>query len=97
MVSPETVRLLRLHAGLEGTAPESLAGAAFSGEGVSEAVTTFVAVLERLNHELNGPRPSESFVGASDVQREVAYSVSEVTGALRDAGQHIEDEHRPAA
>ena len=45
-------------------------------------------MLERLNQELNGLLSSESFVGASDVPRSVAYSVSVVAGMLRDAGRH---------
>jgi hypothetical protein len=86
LVSPETVRLLRWHAGLYGHDPESVSGATATGQRVSEAVAAFVSVLDRFNHELNGLRPSESVVAESDdVPRDVAYSVSQVTAMLRAA------------
>jgi hypothetical protein len=88
MVSPDTVRLLLWHAGLQGDAldPESVSGATATDQRVSEAATAFLIVLERLNEELNGPRPSERVeAGSGDVPRDVAYAVSEVTRMLRDA------------
>jgi hypothetical protein len=88
MVSPDTVRLLRWHAGLYGDAldPESVSDATAAGQRVSEGVAVFVSVLDRFNHELNGPRPSESVVAESDdVPRDVAYSASQVTAMLRVA------------
>jgi hypothetical protein len=92
MVSSDTVRLLCWHAGLEGDAldPESVSGATATGQRVSEAVTAFLVVLERANHELNGPSPSDRGGDGSDdqVPRSVAYAVSEVTGMLRDAEEH---------
>lgn len=91
MVSPDTVRLLRWHAGLQDDAldPESVSGATAAGQRVGEAVTGFLLVLERVNHELNGPRPSERAGGGSDdVSRDVAYAVSEVTRMLRHAEAH---------
>jgi hypothetical protein len=92
MVSPDRVRLLCWHAGLQGDAldPESVSGATATGQRVSEAVTAFLLVLERANHELNGPRPSDRVGDGSvdHVPRSVAYAVSEVTGMLRDAEEH---------
>ena len=91
MVSPDTVRLLRWHAGLQDNAldPEAVSGATAAGQRVGEAVTGFLLVLEQVNRELNGPRPSERIgVGTDDVPRDVAYAVSEVTRMLRDAEAH---------
>jgi hypothetical protein len=92
MVSPDTVRLLCWHAGLQGDAldPESVSGATAAGQRVGKAVTEFLLVLERANHELNGPHPSERVGDGSvdHVPRSVAYAVSEVTGRLRDAEEH---------
>ena len=88
MVSADTIRLLLWHAGLRDDAPDpgSVSGATPTGQGVGEAVTGFLLVLERVNRELNGPRPSERIgVSPDDVPRDVAYAVSEVTRMLRDA------------
>jgi hypothetical protein len=91
MVSPDTVRLLRWHAGLEDDAldPKSVSGATAAGQRLDETVRGFLSVLERVNVELNGPLPSERIgAGTDDVPRDVAYAVSEVTRMLRDAEQH---------
>ena len=88
MVSSDTISLLRWHAGLQDDAldPESVSGATASGQRVGDAVTGFLLVLQRVNRERNGSRPSERLgVASDDVPRDVAYAVSEVTRMLRAA------------
>jgi hypothetical protein len=91
MVSSETARLLRWHAGLDADAldPASVSGATAAGRPASEAVAAFLSVLGRVNHELNGAHPSEGVSAKpEDVPRDVAYSVSEVAAMLRRADEH---------
>ena len=50
-----------------------------------------MAVLDRLNREMNGPQPSEALTGEDDVvPREVAYAIVEVARMLRDADRVVE-------
>jgi hypothetical protein len=89
-VSSDTLGLLRWHAGLDGDPLDaaSVSGSANSGLGVPASVDAFVQVRERLNHELNGSRPSEDLGFAQgDVPRDAAYAVAEVTRMLRAVGQ----------
>jgi|HubBroStandDraft_6_1064221.scaffolds.fasta_scaffold133489_3 hypothetical protein len=88
MVSSDTLRLLRWHAGLGGDPldADSVSGATATGLGVSVAVAAFLQVLELLNHEMNGPRPAAiAAVGDDEVPREAAYAVAEVSRLLRAA------------
>lgn len=93
MVSDETLRLLRWHAGLDGDPldPVSVSGSTAAGAATSvgPAVRAFLDVLQRLNIELNGAVPSNARGDDRDdsVPRSAAYAVSEVSRMLRVAGQ----------
>jgi hypothetical protein len=90
MVTAETVRLLRWHAGLEGDALDgaSVSGATAVAGAVAAAVADCLRVLGSLNVELNGPHPSgHTSLRADAVPRGAAYAVSEVSRMLRAAGR----------
>lgn len=91
VVSPETKRRLRWHAGLEEIAEASIPSisACTVDTEVPElqlerAVADFIAALGMFNHELNGEVPSESQSSASDIPRDIAYAVAEVVRMLDD-------------
>jgi hypothetical protein len=92
VVSPDTTQRLRWHAGLEQAPagfPPTIADCTRPtklGARLEDALTDFVATLERLNHELNGETPSQTTSGATEIPRAVAYAISEVDRILRDAG-----------
>jgi hypothetical protein len=91
MVSAELVHRIRWHAGLTNEAVSSvpsIAEATWEARGQSEilasALRDFLTALSRLNHELNGPVPSEAASATMDIPRNVAYAVAEVLRLLRD-------------
>jgi hypothetical protein len=93
VVSPDTTQRLRWHAGLEQAVAGSLPTisdctrpASALATRLEDALADFVATLEQLNHELNGDTPSQTITGATEIPRAVAYAISEVARALRDAG-----------
>lgn len=88
MVTSETLRLLRWHAGLDGDPldPTSVSGAAAAHAGQTVAVATCLRVLDALNRELNGSVPSTSGTGDDAVPRSVVYAVAEIARMLRVSG-----------
>ena len=87
MVSDETSRRLRIHAGLDHpreTSTPTVASCTGFGSArradLDAAVQDFIDVLETLNLELNGDVPSE---GVGDTP-DAAYAVGEVSRMLRD-------------
>lgn len=88
MVTAETLRLLRWHAGLDGDAldPSSVSGASATRAGQDVAVAACLHALDALNHELNGLLPSTSDTGDDAVPRSVAYAVAEIARILRASG-----------
>jgi hypothetical protein len=60
-------------------------GSQGSADGLGEALADLLAILARLNHELNGTTPSESTDSATEIPRDLAYAVAEITRLLRDA------------
>jgi hypothetical protein len=103
MVSPETIRHLLWHAGLEshsaGSAPSISECTANRGqlERLDDAVADFVAAMQSLNLEFNGSVPSESGPHQDQVPRQVAYAVSEVSRMLHDrSGKEAADPHHAA-
>jgi hypothetical protein len=88
MVSPETLRLLRWHGGLDGDAldPSSVSGASAAGAGQDVAVAACLRTFDALNHELNGLPPSTSAARDDAVPRSVAYAVAEIARMLRASG-----------
>ena len=84
--------LIRSHAGLVGDGlanPTLISGALAHQQDVDIAVGSFVAALQRLNVELNGPTPTGS-VADSDrrmLPAQLVYAVTEVSRMLRDEGQ----------
>jgi hypothetical protein len=91
MVSEETLKLLRWHAGLDGDPldPASVSGSTAAGARVGSALRALLDVLQRLNIELNGPVPSAARgeAGNESLPRSAAYAMSEVSRMLRAAGQ----------
>jgi hypothetical protein len=91
MVSEETLKLLRWHAGLNGDPldPASVSGSTAAGAPVGPAVHAFLDVLQRLNIELNGAVPSATpgDVAEESIPRSAAYAVAEVSRMLREAGR----------
>ncbi len=89
MITDETRRRLRWHAGLAGDPldPESVSGSLAAGEGVTEAVADLFRWLARLNGELNGPVPSAGAGGDDAIPRDVAYAVAELTRQLGETDQ----------
>jgi hypothetical protein len=82
VVAPETLELIRWHAGLSGdpSDPASVSGAVAGGGPIDAAVDSFIDALQRLNLELNGPKPSEVIGDPDDgVSRRAAYAVAEVS------------------
>jgi hypothetical protein len=89
VVTAETEELLLRHAGLSGDPldPSSVSGAISGGESLDRALDSFMNALQRLNVDLNGPKPSEVVAESNDgVSRRAAYAVAEVSRMLRDAG-----------
>lgn len=95
MTLAEITDRLRWHAGL-GNAPESsgslsvadcTSGESGSGGGINEAVADVLVELARLNQELNGPAPSESFSSSTDIPRDAAYAVAEMSRMLRESAE----------
>lgn len=89
MVSDETLKLLRWHAGLDGDSldPASVSGSTAAGAPVGPALGAFLDVLQRLNVEMNGAAPSEAGEGDTSVPRVAAYAVAEASRMLRAAGR----------
>jgi hypothetical protein len=85
-----TTTRFRQHAGLEPSSRAPTVSAAtvepVDARELAEAVSDFLALLDVLNHELNGPQPSEATSGKADsISTSVAYSVAEVARMLREA------------
>jgi hypothetical protein len=90
MSTDSTVRRLHQHAGLEPATGALTVSAAtvepVDARGLTEAVSDFLALLDVLNHELNGAEPSAAISGkAETVSRGMAYAVAEVARMLREA------------
>ena len=89
-MSAATATRLRQHAGLEPSSGAPTVSAAtvepIDARGLAEAVSDFLALLEVLYHQLNGPKPSSATSGkAETISTSVAYSIAEVVRMLRDA------------
>ena len=98
MVSSETTRRLRWHAGLEANDDDAEASVSActapgssSQESLGRAVADFIAALSQLNHELNGDVPSESGRETESVSIDIAYAVAEVARFLRERGDQSGD------
>ena len=91
-VSTESTAMrLRQHAGLEPSSGAPTISAAtvepVDAPRLAEAMSDFLALLDVLNHELNGAEPSAAISGKADsISTGVAYSVAEVARMLREAG-----------
>ncbi len=91
MVSRETTRLLRWHAGLDDVPPLEVKSICWCAtrerhlDGLDEALASFLEGMSSLNRELNGDVPSEVVTGGADaIPISVAYAVAEVSRWLRD-------------
>jgi hypothetical protein len=89
LVSVATRRRLSGHAGFgsagfQGPSIAECTGLRAERDQLGEAVSDFLAAMQRLNIELNGDLPSGAAAGkAESVPRDVAYAVSEVARMLR--------------
>jgi hypothetical protein len=94
MISERTIVRLRWHAGLDDAtttqnALPSIASTTWPrgtvNEGLDRALVDFMDVLNDLNLELNGDTPSAiGSVRLGNIPRDVAYSVAQVIGELRE-------------
>ena len=102
-VSSETTSRLRWHAGLDAAAPGSgpsisdCTGSQGSAEGLGERACRSPCHTRRLNHELNGTIPSETSDSATEIPRDLAYAVAEITRFLRDASDNAPGSAETAA
>jgi hypothetical protein len=99
MVTGETIRRLRWHAGLESveTNARSISECTYDGgsrDRLGEAVADFVATIQSLNLELNGDSPSAFGEHVDEVPRDVAYAVCEVSRMLRADAENLTGEPR---
>lgn len=97
MVSAETVRHLRWHAGLEELPDQgqpSIAACTWAasdlGCRLDEAVGDCLTVMAQLNQELNGPRPSDVVGGEDLLPRSLVYAMTEIIRFLREANAHAQ-------
>jgi hypothetical protein len=94
MVTGETVRLLRWHAGLQpdiagrqtASVADCVEAADLTEHGLQAAVADFLDAMTALNTELNSS-PSGAQSATKDIPRDAAYAVGEVTRLLRDAAR----------
>jgi hypothetical protein len=98
-ISPQTVRRLRQHAGLEESeSPLPTVSSCLPERGrigqLGVALADLMATLGRLNHELNGAVPSEAVGDPGRViPGSVAYAVAEVSRMLRRGGDTEREAH----
>jgi hypothetical protein len=90
VLSRETVRAIRSHAGRDADGGASIAHALARGRGVDAARADVLGTRQQLNAEMNGSDPSEGFGDEDALPRSLVYAVAEVRRMLRDE-RHDED------
>ena len=105
MITEETMKRLRWHAGLAerpsgagGTPVAGCIGASdASSSELEPAMSDLFEALGLLNVELNGRLPSESRTATDAVPRSIAYAVAEISRMLRDAAGRGRDDRSELA
>jgi hypothetical protein len=91
-MTAETLNLLRWHAGLEKTGPDdkpSIATVTWKTarqkDAIDRATADVLLLLEQVNHDLNGAKPSEISEKASAISRQVVFVIEELRRLLKEA------------
>lgn len=97
MISEKTLELLLWHAGLvelEASDGVSMANALWklsdNPADLHAATLDLIETLSILNIELNGPVPSESFIGCEAIPRNLVYALTEILSELRAKREQAE-------